>query len=322
MGNIQARFSRTHSRKQKKDPKTASQNPTFKNTMPVYRTSKFTEHFDAPTMHLDDEMIEACPIPFPSKHEECSIQGQSGPLTPIPETRSSSPSSNLELSDLIQYTPSSQPAHLPTHDPNLEPSDLRASTPSSRPLSRAANLSPSSIYSRGTDDSKPLTSTPDSSFLKQEPAYFIHHTDSGEICDSRLLFENTAVPKPLLVAALAVLIGEVSLESIRQIDEYRFHLPRFNDYLNGSDIEKRGDEWHSSQKVFEKYENAVTANVSEETCAQILADSYPSIRLADIFIRGSQGNVEVQRMLSMDEVVERERGRSVTRRTATGAKGN
>lgn len=311
MGNIQARFSRSHSTKPK-FPKTSTQNPTYKNIMPAYRTSRFTENFDGPIKHLDEEMIEACPLPFRSKQGEGSKQAQPRPLSTILETGSSSPNPDLKPSKSRPFTPSPQQAQLPI--PELD------STPISRPPSRVATLSPSSIYSRGTDDSKPLPSTPDSSFLKQEPAHFIYHTDSGETCDSRLLFENTSVPPPLLVAALAVLTGEVSLDGIRQVDEYRFDLPRFNDYINKLDIEKRGDEWHSSQKVFEKYENAVMANMTDETYEQILASGYSSPGVANTSVRGSPGAVRGQGVMSMDETVEKERGRSLTRREATGVK--
>ena len=289
--------------------------------MPVYRTIRFTEHFDAPIMDLDDEMIEACPLPFRSKKAGGSKPARSRPLTPISKTGSSSPDAALKLSEIIPSTPLSQKAEWPTHEPSLKPSEPLTATPLSRPPSQAAEPSPSSLYSRGTDDSKPLPSTPDSSFLKQEPAHFIYHTDSGEVCDSRLLFENTSVPPPLLVAALAVLTGEVSLEGIRQIDEYRFDLPRFNDYINKLDVEKRGDEWHSSQMVFEKYENAVMASAPDETYAQVLASGYSSPGLASGSISGSPGAVGVQRMMSMDEIGERGRGRSLTRREATGVKG-
>ena len=289
--------------------------------MPVYRTSRFTEHFDAPIMHLDDEMIDACPLPFRSKKGGGSQPARSRPLAPISETKSFSPDPALKLSEIIPSTPPSQQAQWPTHEPSLEPSEPLPSTPTSRPPSRAAALSPSSLYSRGTDDSKPLPSTPDSSFLKQEPAHFTYHTDSGETCSSRLLFETTSVPPPLLVAALAVLTGEVSLEGIRQIDEYRFDLPRFNDYINKLDVEKRGDEWHSSQKVFEKYENAVMANAPDETYAQVLASGYSSPGRANNSVGGSPGAVGVRGMRSMDEIVERGRGSSVTRREVTGVKG-
>ena len=320
MGNCQARFSRSHSTKSK-PPKTSTQKSTYKNSMPVYRTSRFTEHFDAPIMHLHDEMIDDCPLPFRSKKGGGSQPARSRPLAPISETGSSIPDPALKLSEITPSTPSSQQAQWPTHEPSLEPSKPLPSTPASRPPSRATEPSPSSLYSRGTDDSKPLPSTPDSSFLKQEPAQFIYRTDSGETCSSRLLFESTSVPPPLLVAALAVLTGEVSLEGIRRIDEYRFDLPRFNDYVNKVDIEKCGDEWHASQKVFEKYENAVMANAPDETYAQILASGYSSPGRANGSISGSPGAVGMQRMMSMDKIVERERGRSLTRREATGVKG-
>ena len=312
MGNIQARLSRSHSTKSK-FPKTSAQNPTYKNIMPVYRTSRFTEHFDGPIMHLDEAIIEACPLAIRSKQGEGSKQAQSHPLTPIAETGSSAPNPGLEPSESRPSPPSPQQAQLPI--PELD------STPTSRPPSRAAALSPSSLYSRGTDDSKPFPSTPDSSFLKQEPAHFIYHTDSGETCDSRLLFESTSVPKPLLVAALAVLTGEVSLDGIRQIDEYRFDLPRFSDYINKLDIEKWGDEWYSSQKVFEKCENAVMANMTDETYEQILASGYSSPSKANTPMRGSPGAVGMQGVMSMGGTLEVERGRSLTRREVTGAKG-
>lgn len=209
--------------------------------------------------------------------------------------------------------------------PDLELSELKTAKPMSRPASPAAYQSPSSIYSRATDDSKAFTSTPESAISKQAHtgAYFIYR-DGEEICDTRQLFENTAAPPHLLIAALAVLTGDASLEGIKALDQYRSNLPKFWKYvhrphLEETELDRETLEWRGSQQVFEKRENALLANAPDERYTEVLAGEYGSVDGLSSPRHCSEGSYELSRFQLNARQVNGVRGRSPTQKSATAA---
>ena len=197
-----------------------------------------------------------------------------------------------------------------------------------RPASQAAYLSPTSIYSRATSDSKPISSSILPGFQKQQRgAYFIYHnpgTVAGEYgsCDTRQLFEGTFVRPYVLLTALQVLTGEGSVEDIEIIEHYRSELPRYGTYIHIPYAENlyesaglTGDDWSETQEAWERYESAVLDESPSQNYVEGMDDNL-----------GSWDEIEISGVESLsldledDEDEDALRGRSRTSKRATAAR--
>ena len=202
-----------------------------------------------PIIPLDAEAYEASfALDIRSCPDRLPIIGNPRPLTPIIESKTPPADQDQRLSKL----------HLP---PSLTPD-----------VDKGEALSPTSVYSRSTGDDKPFTpfSTPDltqsAPSSKHAGAYFVF-VDGDDVCDSRDLFEETVASPYLLIAALAVLTGEASLEDLKLLDRYRLQLPILREYIECLECEERDAEaesgidgdWLRSQKVFQEREMGILA---------------------------------------------------------------
>ena len=261
-----ATSSRLPPRKQKfRSQRSQSKNLVHQPIMPVYRTSKFTELFDRPGIpaYPPSKFTEHFDIDFPFINPAA------------PGTEKARADLQMSKSETLPEPNKPKQALSPIRELSSRPSTPVTPTPRSQSLDTMPCLSPSSVYSRASSASKPFFPIGDPE-PHQSGAYFVFNGSDGEFCDTRHLFEATAVPARVLIAVLAVLIEEADMRDVNIVEEFRARLPRFSAWVKekvGGDRGEKlrfgdsvagwelGDEfaWLRSQWVYEGHERAVVA---------------------------------------------------------------
>ena len=343
-----ATSSRLPPRKQKlRGHRSQSKTPVHQPIMPLYRTSKFTELFDSPGIpaYPHSKFTEHFDIDFPFINPTA------------PETEKARADLQMSKPEIMSEPVSPKQALSPIRELSSRPSTPVTPTPRSQSLDIMPCLSPSSVYSRASSASKPFFPI-DSPEPPQSGAYFVFNGPDGEFCDTRHLFENTAVPARILIAALSVLIEEPDVRDVNIVEEFRARLPRFSAWVkekeegdrgerlgfgDGVAVRELGDEfaWLRSQWVYEGHQRAVVAIAAARANVVKAGDMIKRVgsprdgtKLSEIgneneqgtFLKCSEDDLELPEIISKadddGDKSELSRGRCRMPRRATSAKRN
>ena len=321
-----------------------------KPTMPVYCVSKFTELFDGPNLSPDyphGEFTVRFDVDRPFINPATATKKSCVALpTSKPEPNPESAKMKHEMLSAIKKLSSRSSR---SRTPTPRSSAPITPTPGSHSPDTTPCLSPpSSVYSRATSASKPFTPLLKSPDPRPLGGYFVFNAPDGGFCDTRHLFENTAVPARILIAALAVLIEEADARDVHAVEEFRARLPRFGAWVKEKEGDERGErvefgdgiagggweegvEWLRSHWVYEGHKRAVGAKVIRRINAaekgveiKVVGSSEDGTEVSDIGNENETGVLELPEIIPKkeDDGDEPEvlRGRSRTPRRATSAK--
>ena len=152
-----------------------------------------------------------------------------------------------------------QEADIRIEEKGSSSSNSKSAGPASESTDQEAHWSPPSSFSKRTSEHEAegaadvSDSNPDdTNSLPDVPkdygaAYVIYHDPNNEdigggICDSRKIFEHTAVRSDVLLAFLQVLTGEASCLEVDVVEYARKDLPIFDDYTKW-DYAEKVDRW-------------------------------------------------------------------------------
>ena len=120
----------------------------------------------------------------------------------------------------------------------------------------------------------------------EAPGFFIYHR-ADRVCDTRLLFEDSATPVAIQISTLKILNGEGNAQDVETVRQHRLTLPIYSNFcasIYGFQPANEAENiWWANQTVWDDYcltsvENAqkryVVEQEQEETYAEVLSDVY------------------------------------------------